>query len=91
MSALASICDTAKSTCKIEVDCSKNRSRSKIDRQTTLTMPDFRNLVLLRLCAYELCRAFDPNLQNYCFLVSCASPCKDNRAASTRADAPTQR
>ena len=35
-------------------------------------MPDFRNLILLRLAAYELLRAADPNLQNYCFLVAAA-------------------
>ena len=31
---------------------------------------DFRNLILFRLCAYEVCRAADPNQQHYCFLVS---------------------
>ena len=40
-------------------------------------MPDFRNLILLRLCAYEVCRAADPNLSGYCYLVSSASPCNN--------------
>ena len=55
---------------------------------------DFSNLILLRLCAYEVCRAADPNLQNYCYLVSSASPCnKTSRAASTSGATrrPTQR
>ena len=29
---------------------------------------DFRNLILFRLCAYEVCRAADPNLSHYCLL-----------------------
>ena len=33
---------------------------------------DFRNLILFRLCAYEVCRAADPNQQHYCFLVELA-------------------
>ena len=54
-------------------------------------MPDFSNLILLRLAALELLRAVDPNLAHYCLLVSCASPCNNtSRAASTSAprDAP---
>ena len=54
-------------------------------------MPDFRNLILLRLAAYELLRAADPNLANYCFLVSCASPCKDKPRRVDASGRPTQR
>ena len=32
-------------------------------------MPDFRNLMLLRLAALELLRAADPNLAHYCLPV----------------------
>ena len=55
---------------------------------------DFRNLILFRLCAYEVCRAADPNQQHYCFLVSSASPRNNtSRAASTSGATrrPTQR
>ena len=47
-------------------------------------MPDFSNLILLRLAALELLRAVDPNLAHYCLLVSCASPCKDTSRAARR-------
>ena len=54
-------------------------------------MPDFSNLMLLRLAALELLRAADPNLAHYCLLVSCASPCKDNPRRVYASGRPTQR
>ena len=54
-------------------------------------MPDFSNLILLRLAALELLRAADPNLAHYCLLVSYASPCKDNPRRVDASGRPTQR